>query len=201
VSHAGPNRRSPRSRWQPKHRFLRRPCPADKRLTGSFARSSVAEVGERSGSQPLRRDRNEQGEDRLALAHTDVGRHLNEASVPASRRPLVLLRLLVSEEERQLEGFSEAKNLSSEEADNASVTFQRSRARLRMVAKLPAPTAQSESHQDSGRGTSDRLGLPRRICECRARRGVSSSPYVEGLHRGLHQVLASGKSGAQKPHR
>jgi len=128
------------------------------RTSASQVRSHVLRSLRSSASAPavsLSRDRNEQGEGRLALAHTDVGRHLNEASVPASRRPLVLLRLLVSEEERQLEGFSEAKNLSSEEADNASVTFQRSRARLRMVAKLPAPTAQLRAIKilEEGRAT------------------------------------------------
>ena len=129
------------------------------RTSASQVRSHDRRSLRSSASAPAaslsRRDRNEQGEGRLALAHTDVGRHLNEASVPASRRPLVLLRLLVSEEERQLEGFSEAKNLSSEEADNASVTFQRSRARLRMVAKLPAPTAQLRAIKilEEGRAT------------------------------------------------
>jgi hypothetical protein len=77
---------------------------ANKSLGDSLARASPPEkLGERGSSQAVRRDRGEECEHRLALAEVDVRDFLCEAEVPASGRPLVLLRLVPCEEECELE--------------------------------------------------------------------------------------------------
>ena len=83
---------------------LRRPRPADKSLGDSPARSAPAEeLGDSAGRQAIRRDRREQSEHSQALAQVDVRDLLSEARMPASGRPLVLLRLTLCEEQRELE--------------------------------------------------------------------------------------------------
>jgi hypothetical protein len=88
---------------------LRRPQPADKSLGDPLAGSSPAEeLGKSRRRQPVRRDRREQCEHGLALAQVGVFRVIDEADVPATGGAVVLLRLLVSEEESQLERLGQA---------------------------------------------------------------------------------------------
>ena len=85
--------------------LLSRPRPANKTLRDPLARAPTAQQLRQSGcSEPVGRDRGEEGEHGLALAEVDVRDLLREAKVPASRRPLVLARFTLDEEQRQLEG-------------------------------------------------------------------------------------------------
>jgi len=90
--------------------LLRLPRPADKSLGDSLAGSTPAEeLGEGGSGQAVRRDHGEEGEHRLALAEVDVRDFLCEAEVPASGRPLVLLRFTVDKEKRQLERLGDGR--------------------------------------------------------------------------------------------
>jgi hypothetical protein len=91
---------------------LCRPRPTNKSLSDPLAGASPAqELGQSRGGKTVCRDRSEEGEHRLALAQVDVGDFLPEASMPPRRRPLELLRLTVSEEQRELERLRQRDEL------------------------------------------------------------------------------------------
>jgi len=65
--------------------------------------SPAEELSEGVSGEAVRRNRRKEDEHRHVLAEVDVRHLLEEADMPASGGALVFLRLLVSEEERQLE--------------------------------------------------------------------------------------------------
>ena len=84
--------------------LLRLRRPSHKRLGDSLTGTSpTKELGEGGGGHAVGGDRGEEREHRKALAEVDMRDLLREANMPASRRPLVLLRLTVGEEQRELE--------------------------------------------------------------------------------------------------
>ena len=79
--------------------------------------------------KPAHRDEGKEGKNRLALPHLHLRNLLHEACVPTKRRPLVLRRLTISEEQGELKCLNESDDLISVAADSASATFLRSSAR------------------------------------------------------------------------
>jgi hypothetical protein len=84
----------------------RGPRPTHKSLGDPLARAPAAEeLGEGRSSEAVGRNRRQEGEHSLVLAQVDVRHLLEEADMPAGGGAVVLFGLLVSEEERQLEGL------------------------------------------------------------------------------------------------
>ena len=100
---------------------LSRPRPADKGLCDSFAGSSTAEeFGEGGGGETIRRNRREEGKHREALPEVDLRNLLREAEMPASHRPLILLRL-----SRQPWNLGAARSALRCSANNRGVSHER----------------------------------------------------------------------------
>jgi hypothetical protein len=75
------------------------------------------EFGKRLCGGPVSGDRGEQGENGKALAEVDVFGVVDEANVPANGGPLVPLRVLVGEEQSELEGIRQRDELELRRAE------------------------------------------------------------------------------------
>ena len=75
--------------------------------------AGAQKLRQRTRSEPVRRDRGEEGEHGQALAQVDLRDLLRETQMPACRRPLVLLRLTVGEEECAAERLRQGDELET----------------------------------------------------------------------------------------
>jgi hypothetical protein len=93
-------------------KVLRPSRPGDKYLAGPLETTAASEeLCKRCRRQPAHRHESKEGQNRLALPHLHLRNLAHEACVPTKRRPLVLRRVTISEEQGELECFNESDDL------------------------------------------------------------------------------------------
>jgi len=131
-----------------------KPPATSEQVPQRFARGTPAaeELGKRRSGLAVRWNRSEESEHGLALSQIQVRHFLQEPRVPTTCGSLVLIQLLVCEQQRQLECFSEANELE----------FRGNRKRLRDVPTIKSSTEAHVRRTLNGHETNVRTDVKER---------------------------------------